>query len=197
MAKEFCSLLTGLKEVLDKSKGISSSNSSKIILKNKSNSSDKKDRGKTIGKKILTHKIMKQDNISEGSAVDLMEGMLETKIAEYIKNYKISPLVDLLQVGFCDIAFKNANPGIELPDRPNYKVGSFNRWSSSFIASIFCQVTEALYDVTKIAWGIGTENQVINMIKTGSFSGVISVITIIIFYIYTAIYDSFGDYKYG
>jgi hypothetical protein len=197
MAKELCSLLTGLKEVLDKSKGIHPSNSSHLTPQNKSNLSNKKNRGKKIGNKILTHKIMKQDNISEGAASNLMAGMQERKIAEYIRNYKISPLVDLLQRGFCDIAFKDANPGVELPNIPNYEVGSFNRWSSSFVASIFCQITEALYDVTKVVWGIGTEDQVINMVKTGSFSGGISVITIIIFYIYTAIYGSFGGYKYG
>ena len=191
IAKELCSLLTGLKQILDKSKGIQGKKSKKHINDNISS------KGKNIGKKIITNKIMKQVNITENEASDKMSGIMGVLLAEYVKNYKISPLVDILQRGFCDIAFQDENPGKELPNIPNYEVGSFNRWSSSFITSIFCQILEALNDVTKIVWGIGTENQFINMIKTGSFSGLISVIIIIIFYIYTALSSSFGGYKYS
>ena len=191
IAKELCSLLTGLKQILDKSKGLHPTKSKKHI--NGSLSS----KGKNIGKKMIKNKIMKNDNISENEASSKMSGMTGVLLSEYVKNYKISSLVDILHRGFCDIAFQDENPGKELPNIPNYEIGSFNRWSSGFITSIFCQILEALNDVTKIVWGIGTEDQVINMIKTGSFTGLVSVIVIIIFYIYTAIYDSFGGYKYG
>ena len=108
---------------------------------------------------------------------------------EPIKNYKMLPFIKLVQRGFCDQDLKNKlqqgvlNKGLPpltdeqlnslLPPLPgtefdmNTFQGRLNRWSTSFAMSAFCQILEALGDITNTLWSIGTENQVVNMIKTG------------------------------
>jgi hypothetical protein len=121
---------------------------------------------------------------------------------EPIKNYKLEPLIKLMQRGFCDQALKDKmqqsilNKGLEpltdeqlnslLPPLPGTEFdmntfgGRLNRWSTGFATSFFCQILEALSDITNTLWGIGTESQVVNMIKTGQIAGIVSILVIII-----------------
>jgi len=133
----------------------------------------------------------------ENLQTDFMNKIESGAIKEQIKNYKLEPLIELLQIGFCDKKAKIQGKKIPEYKGEKYEKGSFNRWSSSVATSIFCQMTEALQDITNTLWEIGTEDQVVNMIKTGNFAGVLSSILIIIFYIYTFFASSFGGFKYA
>ena len=132
-----------------------------------------------------------------------IEGLAEKEIAgaliEPIKNYKLEPFIKLLKRGFCDKALKNKYKdeasGIKLtenqlqnmlPQLPktefdNTKIkGMINRWWAGSVTSLFCQILEALRDITNILWNVGTENEILNMIKTGQVAGIISIIVFII-----------------
>ena len=130
-------------------------------------------------------------------------GLAEKEIAglfiEPMKNYKLGFLIKLLKRGFCDKALKN-----KIKDEPNGKnltenqlenklnplegtefdsttiKGMINRWWAGSVASLFCQILEALRDITNILWNVGTENDILNMIKTGQVAGIISIIVFII-----------------
>jgi hypothetical protein len=56
---------------------------------------------------------------------------------------------------------------------------------------------EAVNDITDVIWGIGTENEVLNMIKTGNFSGIGAAFFMFGIFIWTFIFSSFRGYKYG
>ena len=121
---------------------------------------------------------------------------------EPIKNYKLGWLLDSLQQGFCDRSFKEnvqqkrKNRGQEpLTDEQLEKIlppmkgtkydtttfwGGINRWGTSFIISAFCQTVEALNDLTSTLWCVGTENQFVNMIKTGQIAGIVGSIAFLI-----------------
>lgn len=120
---------------------------------------------------------------------------------EPVKNYKLSPLIHLLQRGFCDQVLKDdfmkkglsnltdeelqkkvyeQNPLLGTPFDSTTFLGRANRWSSSAFTSIFCQILEALRDITNTLWNIGTEEQVANMIKTGQIAGIVSIFVFII-----------------
>ena len=158
--------------------------------------------------KSIASKYKKQDmNAKIQSRIDKMQSRLEIKemagiFIEPVKNYKLEPLLKLLQRGFCDQALKDKiqqgvlNKGLEpltedqlnamLPklDKTDFDMNTFkgrlNRWSSGFFMSFFCQILEALRDITNTLWGIGTENQVINMIKTGQIAGIVAIVVFII-----------------
>ena len=115
---------------------------------------------------------------------------------EPIKNYKLEPMIKLLRQGFHDLNIKNSGKPLPELKGTEWELGGFNRWSSSFITSFFCQFLEAMNDITDLLWGIGTENEVVNMIKTGNFAGLISVVFMFIIFIWTWIFSSFGGYKY-
>jgi hypothetical protein len=115
---------------------------------------------------------------------------------EPIKNYKLEPMIKLLRQGFHDLNIKNTGKPLPKLEGTEWELGGFNRWSSSFMTSFFCQFLEAMNDITDLLWGIGTENEVVNMIKTGNFAGLLSAVFMLIMFIWTWIFSSFGGYKY-
>lgn len=129
------------------------------------------------------------------------EGLEEKEIAglfiEPIKNYKLGFLIKLLKRGFCDKALKNeykdknknltenqlqnSLPELKGTEFDNTTIkGMINRWWAGSVSSLFCQILEALQDITNILWNVGTENEILNMIKTGQIAGIISIIVFII-----------------
>ena len=130
-----------------------------------------------------------------------IEGLAKKEIAgvliEPIKNYKLGFLIKLLKRGFCDKALKNEYKdknknltenqlenkldSLEGTEFDNTTIkGMINRWWAGSVASLFCQILEALRDITNILWNVGTENDILNMIKTGQVAGIISIIVFII-----------------
>lgn len=126
-----------------------------------------------------------------------LEKLSAGSYVELANNYKLKPLINLLQRGFCDLAMKAQ--GKDIPDLKGtaYEKGSFNRWSSNFATSVFCQFLEAISDVTTLFSEVGTEQQVANMVKTGNFAGSITVLVILILFLWTFFAKSFEGYKYG
>lgn len=126
-----------------------------------------------------------------------------------IKNYRLGPGIELLSVGFCDRLRKDEAkdkgvPYEEVPkvsDNPKmnekYKPGSFNRWSAGLFTSFFCQIVEAVDDLSNTLNNVGTDNQVVNMIETGNVAGLGAAIYLLIIIIYTFFSSSYAGFKFG
>ena len=181
---ELCSFLTGLQESLNKrSKGPTSS-TNKL-----------KQKGIEEGKQIIQDK---KANIS------LLSEMGYNQLIPTVKNYHLGPIIKLLQRGFCDISIKDS--GKEIPELKGTEwdtdtvMGKINRWSAGIMPSVFCQFTEAIDDTQRVLGEVGTEDQLINMMKTGNVAGMASATVLIIYYILSLIpkwvpligTDSFG-----
>ena len=143
---------------------------------------------KTKGSKTPTNK---------NTGISFQEKMFFGAAMAPIKNYKLEPMIKLLQQGFNDLTIKNSGKSLPKLEGTEFELGGFNRWSSSFITSFFCEILEAFNDITDVIWGIGTENEVLNMIKTGNISGLGSAGLMFGFFIWTWIFSSFRGYKYG
>jgi hypothetical protein len=143
---------------------------------------------KTKGSKTPTNK---------NTGISFQEKMFFGAAMAPIKNYKLEPMIKLLQQGFNDLTIKNSGKQLPKLEGTEFELGGFNRWSSSFITSFFCEILEAVNDITDVIWGIGTENEVLNMIKTGNFSGIGAAFFMFGIFIWTFIFSSFRGYKYG
>ena len=113
-----------------------------------------------------------------------------------IKNYKLEQMIKVLRRGFDDKYLKTSGKPLPLLKGTEWELGGFNRWSSSLFTSFFCQFLEMMNDIIDLIFEIGTENEVINMIKTGNFAGFIAAFTMFILFIYTMCSNSFAGYKY-
>ena len=216
IATELCSFLTVFKNTL-KTRGYKSKGHSKHAQENE-NIAAAHNKGKSHKNKASTKaslrinkmnrvhdkrkKCMASCGTSSLGSVSMGSQMMAGELVEPVKNYRLGPLLNLLQRGFCDISIKdkiknrrhakNLKPLTEkelnaklppLPGTPydmNTKMGRLNRWSTGFVTSFFCQLTEALSDITNLMWGIGTEVQVVNMIKTGQIAGIVATVALII-----------------
>lgn len=201
IATELCAFLTVFKNTL-KAKGYKSKGQSRHAQENENIAAAHK--GKANKNKVST-KASKRVNKIKATAekkASIQAQMTAAELIEPVRNYRLEPLLNLLQRGFCDISIKdkiknnryakNLEPlsekelNAKLPPLPgtsydmNTKMGRLNRWSTGFVTSFFCQITEALSDITNLIWGIGTEAQVVNMIKTGQIAGIIAAVALII-----------------
>ncbi|GAF71517.1 unnamed protein product, partial [marine sediment metagenome] len=181
-ANGLCSLLTGLQETLS---GVRKENGR--VFKN-----NLKKKGSDKGKEILKEK--------EAASSEILATLGNKELIPIVKNYHLSPLINLLQRGFCDSAIKES--GKKIPELEGTKWdtstrgGQFNRWSAGTMTSVFCQFTEAVDDVQKVLGEVGTEDQIIDMIKTGNVAGMGASGLLVIFFILSIFKSSFGGHEY-
>ena len=181
-----CPLLSGLQETL------SASHVRKIKENSRDTKNNFKKKGAEKGKEILKEK--------EAASSEILATIRNKELVPIVKDYHLSPLIDLLQRGFCDIAIKD--PGKKIPELKGTKwdtstrKGTFNRWSAGTMTSIFCQFTEAVDDVQKVLGEVGTEDQLIDMVKTGNVAGMGAAGVLVIFFILSIFKSSFGGHVY-
>jgi hypothetical protein len=165
---------------------------SDMAQRKKAGTSEKSEKSKQ--KAFVDNYLKKKKSNDPESLGSLGEMMLGSASVE-LQNFKLGSAFSLLSRGFCDIYEKDTYG--ELKEDSKYPIGSFGRWSAEFFTSFFCQFVQALVEMQNTLYGIGTDFQVVNMIKTGNFAGIGAVIYFIIIIIYTWFSDSFAGYKYG
>lgn len=117
---------------------------------------------------------------SSGLATTLMAGAMKGEI----KNYKLGPALELLMVGFCDRAAKAKNQKPPHDYAGKFETGSFDRWSANFFTNIACEFLQGSGDVQDLMYGIGTMDQVSNMMKTGGVAGLFALVLFLIMTVY-------------
>lgn len=157
---------------------------------------------KEMSKKGLSHEKVREEigkKFNRKNAKDTDISFIEREILSekqaMIRDYKLSPAIDLLARGFCDLRDKKG--GEELEENKNYEKGSFNRWSAGFFTSFYCQLVEAVMSFQNSINQVGTESQIINMVETGNVAGCFAVIVLLVVLVWTYFSGSFGGYNFG
>jgi hypothetical protein len=122
--------------------------------------------------------------------------LLDASILQVTKKYKSEFLVKLLKYGFSDLNLEQLNKELENGE-PGWEINSVNRFIARYIVSFFCDFLIFSDNLKILLNEVGSENSIINMIKTGQIAGLISAIFLIIMFIYTYIFGSFWGYRYG
>ena len=127
---------------------------------------------------------------------NIQDILLDASIIQVTKKYKSEFLVKLLKYGFSDLNLEQLNKELEKGE-PGWEINSINRFIARSIVSFFCDFLIFSDNLKILLNEVGSENSIINMIKTGQIAGLISAIFLIIMFNYTYVFGSFWGYRYG